>query len=290
MTCRVTPRRIAAAAVLASLLAAGTACTRNTNPPSSLTDRISAEIGDMNGAQAEADRRADAWRRALRDPSLAFRDSSAVALASAAAAGNAALVRDLVAHGARLDVRGVNDLTLLQWEILHGSASGVAALLVAGADPSQRGLDGKTAVSTAAQDIDPVFLRILLRHRADPNAADADGSPPLFAALLIDPDNRESCDMLLRAGADVNRADSLGNTPLDEAAMTNNYARVLQFLQLGANPRATNRIGTFQVYLPSGAELGNENADAKGRLDDIDAWLGAHRVPIDRNRTSPQRS
>jgi hypothetical protein len=131
---------------MASLLAAGTACARNTDPAPSLTDRIGAEIGEMNGAQAEADRRADAWRRALRDPSLAFRDASA---------------------------RSV---------------------------------------------------------------------------------------------------------------------RVLQFLQSGANPRATNRIGTFQVYLPSGAQLGIENSDAKGRLDDIDAWLRAHRVPIDRSRTSPQRS
>jgi uncharacterized protein len=262
--------------------AAPTAADANSSP--SVTDQIAGEMHRMDSDQAAAQQDQDAYNRALQDPALAFSDATSVALARAAADGDAAQVRQLVAQGAHLDVHGINNITLLQWEILHGSIAGVSTLLDAGADPTQRGVGGKTAVSCAAQYASPDYLRVLFDHHANPNATDEDGNTPLMDAMMRDDD--PPIELLVQAGADVNLTGALGYTPLIKAAMgLNSYARVLRLLQAGADPRATVTFGTrppatFQTYLNL-APRNTMSAEAKQQLDAIDDWLTAHNVPVE---------
>jgi ankyrin repeat protein len=238
----------------------------------------------MDANQATANQHRQSREDALRgDPSAIFPNASDAALARAAAAGDLAQVRTLVAGGARLDAKGIHDITLLQWAIMHESVPAVDTLLEAGANPSQLGEQGKTAIAYAAQSEDAAYLRSFLSHHANPNAPDDDGNTPMGHALLVQ--NPEPTDLLLKAGANLNAHDSLGNSILDAAASTNNFARVLQFLQLGADPRAANPRGqTFQVYLPSQQRLHMYTAAARQTLEQIDAWLQAHNVPIASDR------
>jgi ankyrin repeat protein len=75
-----------------------------------------------------------------RGPSISayefFPDSSAAALAEAAAEGDTARIRSLIAAGADPNARGRDQTTVAQWALLNQSALGLAALLTGGADPA----------------------------------------------------------------------------------------------------------------------------------------------------------
>jgi hypothetical protein len=238
----------------------------------------------MDAREAAADQDQSDWEDALHgDPSRIFAGDDTLRVAQAADGGDTELLRRLVAGGSRLDVYGQNNLTLLQWAIIRNNIGSVNALLDAGANPSQRGLGERTAVSIAAENDDPAIVRTLLDHHADPDATDADGTTPLVAALING--NPEPCDLLLKAGANVNAVDSVGNSILIHAVLVRKFTRVVQLLQLGADPRATNpRHQTFQTYLPDSGEVSRMTEDGKHDLDQIDLWLRDHNVPIETDR------
>src|SRR3546814_19354622 len=79
------------------------------------------------------------------------------------------------------------------------------------------------------------------------------GRTPIFRAV----ENRRNAqfDLLVEAGADIRRTDSMGNSLLHVAAQVNDADRILQLLELGADPSATNHRGdTFQASLFSGSD------------------------------------
>ncbi|MGO1070852.1 ankyrin repeat domain-containing protein [Lysobacter sp. CA199] len=100
-------------------------------------------------------------------------DARTAELAEAAAAGDAARVRERVAAGAQVDGRGAKGVTPLQWALYHHSLAGMRALLAAGADPKVAAHDCMTVVHLAAMADDPRYLRALLEHGADPMSARA---------------------------------------------------------------------------------------------------------------------
>src|SRR3546814_9846870 len=101
---------------------------------------------------------------------------------------------------------------------------------------------------------------------------------PLFDALRARPP--ENVDRLPKAGARLDTHDRSGTTPLHQAALVNDPASVLEFLEAGADPRATDRNGaTFQDYLYDG-DPAVLNAPTRKALEAIDAWLRAHGVPV----------
>lgn len=102
----------------------------------------------------------------------------ATPLAVAASAANWPLLRFLVEHGARPDVA-------------LPAAAGIA-------------------------DDDPEGVRILLKHKANPNTLDALGRSALLHAARED--HVDIARLLLDAGADAGSADRYGTTPLMEAA------------------------------------------------------------------------
>ena len=214
----------------------------------------------------------DAPRISARD---IFADSTVAALAEAAAEGDTARVRRLIAEGADPNARGRSGTTLPQWALLNRSAAGVAALLDGGADPAGADSSGETVVHYAAKANDPVYLTVVLAHGADPNTPNGvTRATPLVPALMAN--REESFRRLLAAGADPNAADRMGDTPLHVAAKINAFARVLDLLEAGADPRAKNGRGaTFQTYL-EGTPADIMTDDARRQREKIQAWVREH--------------
>ena len=204
-----------------------------------------------------------------------FPDSSAAALAEAAAEGDTARVRQLIAGGADPNGRGRDGVTVAQWALLNQSVLGLAALLEGGADPARADSSGETVVHYAAKTNDPVYLKVLLQHRADPNTRNGvTRATPIVPALMAN--REENFRRLLAAGADPNAPDRMGDTPLHVAAKINAFARVLDLLKAGADPTAANGRGTtFQTYLDrTPANILNE--EARRQKEEIAAWLREH--------------
>jgi hypothetical protein len=214
------------------------------------------------------------------DPRKIFPDPKTATLAAAAADGDAAKIKALVAAGADPNARGERNVTLLEWSLLRQSPRGLAALLENGANPAEPGVGGATPLHIAAMANDPQYLRILLDHGADPNAPHgATGEPPLSAALM-NPDGT-AFELLLERAADPNRADRLGNTPLHVAAKAHKPDAVLRLLEAGADANRRNARGdTFQVYFNI-APAGGFSGPAQHKHDAVDAWLAAHGVAVE---------
>jgi ankyrin repeat protein len=154
------------------------------------------------------------------------------------------------------------------------------ALLAAGADPSQPGIDNDTVVHLAAMANDPKYLELLLAHRADPNARNGvTRATPLVSALMGGRDTQFHA--LLAAGADPNAADRTGNTPLHQAAKINQPQRVLELLQARADPSAANVTGaTFQHFLFRPPDKMVTPEVRRGR-DAVRNWLHMHHIPVE---------
>lgn len=213
------------------------------------------------------------------DVRIVFADPRTAALAEAVADGDVARIRTL-APGVDLSTRGDKNVTLLQWAVLNRSIAGMKALLDAGADPSQTGLDGDTVVHLAAMANDAAYLSELLSRGIDPNVRNAEsGAGPLRAALMGERD--EQFRALLAAGADPDLADRMGNTPLHVAGQINEPQRALDLLNAGADPMARNAQGvTFQRYLfmTRAALL---NAETRRSREAVEAWLTTHDIELE---------
>jgi ankyrin repeat protein len=214
------------------------------------------------------------------DAKQVFSDSRTAELAAAAASGDAGRVKALVRAGANVNARGDKNVTLLQWAMLNKSTTGMEALLAAGADPSAPGIDNDTVVHLAAMANDPKYLELLLAHHADPNARNGvTRATPLVSALLGGRDTQFHA--LVAAGADPNAADRTGNTPLHQAAKIDQPQRVLELLEAGANPGATNVTGaTFQYFLFLPPDKMVTPEVRRGR-DAVRNWLRMHHIPIE---------
>ena len=213
------------------------------------------------------------------DARIVFTDPRAAELAEAVANGDTARIRDL-STGMDLSIRGDKQVTLLQWALLNRSIAGMKALLDAGADPVQAGMDNDTVVHMAAMANDAAYLSELLTRGVNPNVRNPEsGAGPLRAALMGERD--EQFRALLAAGADPDLADRLGNTPLHVAGQINEPERALDLLNAGADPMARNAQGvTFQRYLfmTRAALL---NVETRRSREAVEAWLVAHNIPLE---------
>jgi len=106
---------------------------------------------------------------------------------------------------------------------------GIPALLM-GADA------GRSPLVEAAKSGDKDALKSQLQKKADPGAAEADGTTALHWASYHD--DLESANLLIRAGAKVNAATDLGVTPLWLASENGSAAMIRRLLEAGANPNA----------------------------------------------------
>jgi len=226
---------------------------------------------DPAGAREQASMSA-----AIKAPALPFHDPAVVPLAEAVARGDTARIR-VLAPSTDLSARGEDDVTLLEWAIWNQQPAALSALLEAGADPAAPGMDQETVAHMAAMVNDAQYLQVLIAHGAPVDIVGARGGrTPIFRSVESRRDPQ--FDLLVEAGADIHRTDSMGNSLLHVAAQVNDAARVLQLLQLGADPGVTNSRGdTFQASLFSGSDARLNDAGRKSRQQVRD-WLTSHGI------------
>ena len=208
-----------------------------------------------------------------------FADPAVATLAEAVADGDTARIRKL-APGVDLSARGDKQVTLLQWALLNQRLDSLKALLDAGADPRQPGVDGDTVVHMAAAANDASYLAELLARGVDANVRNPEsGAGPLRSALMGE--REVQFRALLAAGADPNLADRVGNTPLHIAGQINDPERALDLLKAGADANARNAQGvTFQRYLfMTRASL--LTAQARQQREAVEAWLSGHGIALE---------
>jgi len=80
--------------------------------------------------------------------------------------------------------------------------------------------DYGTPLMAAVYKNRPTIVEHLLKLKANPNAADVNGTTPLHYAIILR--SEEIIKLLMEANADVNFKDNRGNTAIDYAAMTQN--------------------------------------------------------------------
>ncbi len=215
---------------------------------------------------------------AIEDSALPFHDPAVVPLAEAVARGDTARIHTL-APATDLSARGEDNVTLLEWAIWNQEPDSLSALLEAGADPAATGMDQETVAHMAAMVNDAQYLQVLIDQRAPIDLVGARGGrTPIFRAV----ENRRNAqfDLLVEAGANIHRTDSMGNSLLHVAAQVNDADRVLQLLELGADPGAANSRGdTFQASLFSGSDARLNAAGRKSRQQVRD-WLAAHGIAV----------
>ncbi|MBI3310276.1 MAG: ankyrin repeat domain-containing protein [Serratia liquefaciens] len=203
-----------------------------------------------------------------------FNGHSNLALAQAVARGDEQDIAEQATQ-ARLREQGDRQVTLPQWAILSQQPQSLNSLLALGADAATPGLDGNSALHTAAAVQDPQYLQLLLAHGVPINPRNAvTGATPLATAVLAG--RGEQVRLLLVAGADVTLSDRLGDTPLHLAAKINAPQLALMLLQAGADAKARNQQGvTFQFYL-SQTPTALQNEEMRDRYRQLNTWLKAH--------------
>ncbi|MEO6104621.1 MAG: ankyrin repeat domain-containing protein [Pseudoxanthomonas sp.] len=213
---------------------------------------------------------------AIKDPALPFRDPAIKPLAAAVAEGNIARIRTL-AEAADLSAHGDDNVTLLEWAIWNQKPASLSALLEAGADPAEPGMDSESVAHMAAMVDDSRYLQVLIDNGAPIDLVSVRaGRTPIFRAVQSRRDSQ--FEQLVNAGANIRRVDSMGDSLLHVASQVNDADRVLQLLQLGVDPHATNGRGdTFQATLFSGSDA-RLNAAGRQSRQQVRDWLVAHGI------------
>lgn len=180
---------------------------------------------------------------------------SAGTLPGAARDDHESAVEALLAAKADVDARDEDGTTALGWSAMRCNTRIAERLLKAGANPDlANGLDiGPLAL--AITNGCPGMVRLLLDHRANPNAARENGETPLMTAARLG--QVEVMKLLLGRGADVNaRETKFGQTALMWAAGRPEAVRLL--LGRGADVRAMTKSWDvkYVIYAPTTVTLG----------------------------------
>ena len=185
------------------------------------------------------------------------------ALYQAAARGDLAQARQLLAEGASLNSRNVRAMTPLDVAMVEGNRRAFESLLDLGTDPTWLGDARDTSMHLAAILHDSRWLAALLKRGFSTEVKNRLGETPLFRAL--GPETQ----------ANVHARSKDGRTLLHQAAMIGSFDDIPRLLNLGVDPRAVNEGGnTFQRYFFMGPR--DPETEKKVR-----AWLSAHGIAVE---------
>jgi ankyrin repeat protein len=140
--------------------------------------------------------------------------------------------------------------------------------------------DGISALVMACTQDREDLAGDLVRYGANVNAAEQDGSTPIFTAVGIG--SGSVTQVLLDAGADVNAINDIGQTPLMVAAKAGSPEVVAMLLKAHADGRARDKHGlnalhwaatggdfdqVIHLLLAAGTNPGDRTIDGKSALD-----------------------
>ena len=238
------------------------------------------------------------------------------ALMWAAAEGHAAVVAPLSAAGADVDARSDGGFTPLAFAVRAGHADAVEALLRAGADVNLALPGGAGPLHLAVVNAHYDVAVQLLRRGADPTAA-GPGWTPLHQLVWTRRPNRhynnpaafptgtvtdlELARALVAHGADVdarqtaeprdgyrNQLDRIGATPFLLAAKAVDLDLMRLLLDLGADPRLTNRDGATALLVAAGVGIWSSSESPGSAEEALEAVklmlaLGQSAAAVDAN-------
>ena len=185
------------------------------------------------------------------------------ALYQAAARGDLAQARQLLAEGASLNSRNAREMTPLDVAMVEGNRRAFESLLDLGTDPTWLGDARDTSMHLAAILHDSRWLAALLKRGFSTEVKNRLGETPLFGAL--GPETQ----------ANVHARTNAGDTLLHQAALINSFDDIARLLDLGVDPRAVNEAGnTFQRY----SFMGPRNPETEKK---VRAWLSAHGIAVE---------
>ncbi len=180
-------------------------------------------------------------------PSMSF----AGPLHDAAKSGDAAMIEQLLDHGADVDVAAEFDRTALHLAALKGHPEVISALLAAGAEVDPLDGEGVTPLGLAMASCGLETAKTLIEHGANVNIRFHAGATMLHALPYAEnyDRHREMAEMLVAAGADVNAVtERERNTPLHTAAMFGDYDTAEILLQAGAYAEHANTFGDRPLH------------------------------------------
>jgi len=155
-------------------------------------------------------------------------------VADAAARGDIAAVRALMAQKADVNAPQADGATALHWAVFKGNKEIADMLLRAGANPKAANREGSTPLWLASVNGDAAMIEALLTAGADPNETLPLGRTPLMTAARTG--NVAAMKVLVDRGADVNAKETArGTTPLMWAADEGHPAAVKFLLDRGAD-------------------------------------------------------
>ena len=179
-------------------------------------------------------------------PVLLVAADSATQLIAAAACGDAANVKNLLAQGAGIEARDEHGYTALM-AATHGNHVAVAALLIAaGADVNARDNIKDSPYLYAGAEGRLEILRLTLAAGADLKSTNRFGGTALIPAA--EKGHIENVRELLKTKIDVNHINNLGWTALMEASMKKKrgpvHTEIVRLLlAAGANPNIPDHKG-----------------------------------------------
>jgi ankyrin repeat protein len=166
-------------------------------------------------------------------------------LLDAAEAGDRAAALAALAAGADVSQRGPDGATALLWAAYNGDAELVAELIAAGADVNAQNEFGASPLGEAATVGYTEVVRALLAGGADPNIANPEGETPLMAVARTG--DVEAATLLLDAGADVNAIELWGQqSALMWAAAQKQPAMIKLLISRGADVDARGAVRNWE--------------------------------------------